>query len=329
MCRDIHMERGNNDDSDDSDADQAFPADYDPDLDDEEVLRLQAQEAEAQGGSGAAAESVEALGEAAEVADPMAEYPEPEQRSIPLDVLLAKANYIREAAAMHRDFPNTIVAGLQSDPAKVLPGDIYILHSFMHPESDLDCIMTAVAMGAVAVIGPYLVEEDVEELEHFPPDIPFLEVDDPAAMAQLLAVAFFGEAMRAPMVCISCTRVRSLPCALGGGVASSAACAEHQSSRWAGPRASSLLRALGQKEDAEPPAQAVRDDGGRAADSLQPGPSRTTGACAFACSAVVAFDATEPRRTCMTPVAADVGGSFPPPPPGLSWRDRLSEASRN
>lgn len=94
---------GNNDDSDDSDADQAFPADYDPDLDDEEeVLRLQGQEAEAQGDSGAAPESVEAPGEEVEVADPMAEYPEPEQRSIPLDVLLAKANYIREAAAMHR-----------------------------------------------------------------------------------------------------------------------------------------------------------------------------------------------------------------------------------
>lgn len=63
----------------------------------------------------------------------------------------------------------------------------------MHPESDLDCIMTAVMMGAVAVIGPYLVEADVEELDQFPRDVPFLEVDDPAAMAQLLAVAFFGK----------------------------------------------------------------------------------------------------------------------------------------
>lgn len=94
---------GINEYGDDSDADQAFPADYDPELDDEELLRLQAQEAESLGDSGGAApESVETPEQEVEIADPMAEYPEPEQRSIPLDVLLAKANYIREAAAMHR-----------------------------------------------------------------------------------------------------------------------------------------------------------------------------------------------------------------------------------
>lgn len=92
-----------------SDDDAAFSEDFDANPDDDELMELQDQEARSQeaqsqeadalgGSSGAGGDASPAV----EIPDPMSEYPEPEQRAIPLDVLLAKANYIREAAAMHR-----------------------------------------------------------------------------------------------------------------------------------------------------------------------------------------------------------------------------------
>ncbi len=85
---------------------------------------------------------------------------------------------------------------------QVVPGDVFVLHPGLTPDSDLEAISVAVEQGAALILAPYVDTEDpgldpvpdpVGMAGILPPQVPLVRVEDSLAMGARLAAAFYGE----------------------------------------------------------------------------------------------------------------------------------------
>ncbi|KAG2499048.1 hypothetical protein HYH03_003233 [Edaphochlamys debaryana] len=126
-----------------------------------------------------------------DVGEPSTSYPEPPDREYLASDLFGEAGYLDVALWLASTHPDVTVAGVQSNPRLVIPGDVYVLHDWLVPAiTDLEAVGVALGQGATVIVLPKLPED------HEGPD----PIDELLEAARQYAASEEGAAARQAMI---------------------------------------------------------------------------------------------------------------------------------